>query len=509
MSTKFDYKETVERTAMPGRYGNRAGGHGGRGRGRGRATTTKSSFIKKTVEDYFFYVGSSKQASDYEITAEFVVNHVKKTFDRGNDIAEALRTLTKADTTLWKPTLMTSTDTDTDVKDREDKQFVMEYKAELDQSMRRKRTYEDNTYKAYALLWERCNKAMQNKLASRSDYDSAVYNDPIALLQAIKEHSLNYQETRYEMSIISDAFRASFNTRQKEGESLQDYTRRFKTSQEILESHLGGPLILAKYVQTMDKYDRNDYTRAEAMIKQASEGMFAFLYLENSDQDKYGSIMKNLNSQKSLGNDQYPRTIVETNNVLSNHKLDANKERKPDNKHRPKANANKNKEDKQDKESTPLLIGKMEGKCYCCGKLRHKSPNCRSKEKIPRDEWAINKAQQHMQSSNNNAKSTSGSTVSSKKEETVVRWAGLHCSFVQTLNMKKLILLDSDSTDTVFCNPNYVSNIRDLEDPLSISTNGGVKKSHQKCDIPHMKDVWYNENLMNNIISMKDMTDKF
>jgi hypothetical protein len=35
------------------------------------------------VEDYFFYVGSSKEASDYEITAEFVVNHIKKTFDCG------------------------------------------------------------------------------------------------------------------------------------------------------------------------------------------------------------------------------------------------------------------------------------------------------------------------------------------------------------------------------------------------------------------------------------------
>jgi hypothetical protein len=34
-------------------------------------------------------------------------------------------------------------------------------------------------------------------------------------------------------------------------------------------------------------------------------------------------------------------------------------------------------------------------------------------------------------------------------------------------------------------------------------------KSHQKYDIPHIKDVWYNENSMTNIISMKDMTNKF
>ena len=82
----------------------------------------------------------------------------------------------------------------------------MEYKAELDEAMRRKRTYEDNTYKLCALLWERCAKAMQNKISSRLDHNSLVYNNKISLPRAIKEHSLNYQETKSKMDIILDAF---------------------------------------------------------------------------------------------------------------------------------------------------------------------------------------------------------------------------------------------------------------------------------------------------------------
>jgi hypothetical protein len=66
----------------------------------------------------------------------------------------------------------------------------------IDEAMKRKRTYQDNMFKAYALLWERCAKAMLDKIASRSDCDSVVYNDPIALLRAIKEHSLNYIKTQ-------------------------------------------------------------------------------------------------------------------------------------------------------------------------------------------------------------------------------------------------------------------------------------------------------------------------
>jgi len=62
--------------------------------------------------------------------------------------------------------------------------------------------YKDNLFKAYALIWERYAKAMQNKLLAQSDYEDEIYNKPIKLLNAIKEHALNYQETRYEMSFV-------------------------------------------------------------------------------------------------------------------------------------------------------------------------------------------------------------------------------------------------------------------------------------------------------------------
>jgi hypothetical protein len=129
---------------------------------------------------------------------------------------------------------------------------------------------------------------------------------------------------------------------------------------------------------------------------------------------------------------------------------------------------------------------------------------------MPREECAINKSQQqHLQSKSDDVKSTGGSTIMIKKEA-VVGWTGLHGSFAQTgVDMKELILLDSDSTDIVFCNPKYVMNISESNYPLSVSTNGGQLKSHKKCDIPHMDHVWYNENLIMNIISLKHMTDKF
>jgi hypothetical protein len=92
---------------MTGRFVGHRGGRGGRGGRKPSAQKVEQPAKKKSIEDYFFYVGSSKQASDFETTSEFLINYVKKTFDRGNDVAEALpvRILEPTDTEKWKPTL--------------------------------------------------------------------------------------------------------------------------------------------------------------------------------------------------------------------------------------------------------------------------------------------------------------------------------------------------------------------------------------------------------------------
>jgi hypothetical protein len=266
-----------------------------------------------------------KQASNYEIAADFIINHIKKEYDRGRDISETLRELERPDTNSWLPTLRTSTETEPVIRATATRQFEMEYKARLDDALRRTRIYEDNQVKSYALIWERCNTAMQNCLEQKTDFETTIYNDPIELLKAIKEHALNYQETRYEMSIIADAFRAIFNTKQRKGENLQEYTQRFKTSKEILESHIGAPIILKKYVESMPGYVAGGENVADRLINQSNEQFMAFIYLENSDIKKYGTVIKNLNSKKLLGNDQYPKTLIETNNVLGSHCFDSNK----------------------------------------------------------------------------------------------------------------------------------------------------------------------------------------
>jgi hypothetical protein len=108
-----------------------------------------------------------------------------------------------------------------------------------------------------------------------------------------------------------------------------------------------------------------------------------------------------------------------------------------------------------------MSFTQLEGRCYCCGKPGHRSPDCREKDKIPREEWAINKVEaSHVQASENanmNNNSSTGSQVQGSGNAS--QWAGVHLGFYQASAMRTCILLDHESSATIFCNPDMVTNI--------------------------------------------------
>ena len=75
---------------------------------------------------------------------------------------------------------------------------------------------------------------------------------------------------------------------------------------------MGGPFVLNKHIE--ENYVVTPARTSEEHKKlneDADERLAACMYLINADQNKYGSVLKNLNSQKSFKNDQYPSTITE------------------------------------------------------------------------------------------------------------------------------------------------------------------------------------------------------
>ena len=165
----------------------------------------------------------------------------------------------------------------------------------------------------------------------------------------------------------------------------------------------------------------------------------------------------------------------------------------------------------------------LEGKCYCCGKSGHKSPQCRCKNK-PKDKWFINKVQFTQKSTENTNKTSANTkenteyngntTISSTTNSKQSGWTNLNYNLSnyntdQQNKMHQMVLLDSDSTNTIFCNKEYVNNIRTAPKPPQIQTNGGIMKVNHICDSPYLGTQWFSKDAITNIISLADITQNY
>jgi len=234
---------------------------------------------------------------------------------------------------------------------------------------------------------------MQARIEQHPDFGDKIEDDPIALLEAIRECMHDTVRAQYPYVSVTDAIRRVLNMKQMENETLTDYVRRFKEARDVLLSYVGSG-ILDGFIEQQDEYKNTASAPLKELLKKAAfEKWMALVFLQNSDQSKYGSVLQGLMSQYSLENDQYPTTVTAATDILAQHKFD---QRYYDMK---KRDQNRNK--KPEADEAPLQMSfAQRGRtptCYCCGKPGHTSKNCDQVDTIPRNEWYIKKAMQNYQ----------------------------------------------------------------------------------------------------------------
>jgi hypothetical protein len=79
------------------------------------------------------------------------------------------------------------------------------------------------------------------------------------------------------------------------------------------------------------------------------------------------------------------------------------------------------------------------------------------------------------------------------------------------LDLRKVILLDNQSTEDVFCNNNLVSDITKLSDRLSLTCHGGTSMTarHEAKVNGYHRGVWFSKKVITNIVSLHILTKQF
>jgi hypothetical protein len=360
--------------------GRKFNNNGGSGSGK---TGTGTPEKKAVVMEFTPNTAGKTQMVTYDTVKEHILQEIQKDLSHGNDIVRCLREGVNKGIPIIKPIREIEVKgshseevlkTIQDGHDMEWKMYLQEYRERLNE-------YEENIFKTYAIIFGYCNKQMQSRIEDSSEFEVKIQDDPWVLLSTIKLRMYGQVRAKYEYVQPTDTLIQFLNLKQDHGETLGDYAKRFKQSQDNLRGIFGDKM-MNDYISKTEKYKAtSDVDEQAEMTKGSFKKWCSYVYLRNSDQNKYGSLKKNLQSQFALGNDQYPATVSKVTDVLTNHSWDeaynaASKKRRESG-----GDNNKNKTtDTVPKEGAILAMTQEEKKkkleqatCFCCGELGHLS----------------------------------------------------------------------------------------------------------------------------------------
>ena len=369
-----------------------------------------------------------------------------------------------------------------------------QWKEEMKLFIADKQMMNKNKRVTYKMMFGQCSPSLQEVIIANKDYKVKSESFDIKwLMDEIRKASAGLDRTSNEVVQWETAMMTLLNMRQYNQESNQAYLRRFKENVATLELS-GGDQVLYSSKITGESYEAaSETTKAEVREK-----VLAVLFMRRACRSRYGRKIEENEDRDAKGKDEYPTTLVQAFDTLTSWSLlNVKRARNRDHPYGSRTG------------TTFVQVSELtvteDGETYVHGINSHG-------QQVPLKRHITCSRCQKKGHYADKCPERNGGAGGTQQSGTTMVQVGVSCTQQKEDSPipSSMIILDSASTNSCFMNKHLVKNISEVaeEDHLVIISTGGATTFQQKAECKLLPmDVWYNEESLANILSLKEVSN--